>query len=388
MRTLYCAQRLIDGTGKPPIEKAAVCVEDGRVVSVGKRSDFGTRFEGSCVELGDCTLLPGLIDCHSHLCLDATIPNWPAKFEVGDIELTLRAVRNMDTDLRAGITSLRCMGDRNFVDVHCRQAVADGRLPGPSMKVATRGIRATHGHGLIGYPFDGVETVRRVVRENIKAGADIIKLFLTGTVPADPIACYPSAEEIQAAIEEAHRAGLPVTAHCIGGAGFDLALDLGIDCIEHGYFLTEKQIERLARSNTWLVLTPSPYLSAEWQSTVPEQLAAGFRSGREAASKSMAAIIRSGARYAVGTDGLHGRLAQDIAFLAELGAPPADALAAATSRAAVVCGRTGEVGTLEPGKWADLIGVAGNPLVDVAAIRHVKTVIARGRVVRQDTTCA
>ena len=97
-------------------------------------------------------------------------------------------------------------------------------------------------------------------------------------------------------IDEAHRAGLPVTAHCIGGSGFDLALDLGIDCIEHGYFLTEKQIERLSRSNTWLVLTPSPYLSAEWQSTIPEQLAAGFRSGRESASRSMAAIIRSGSR--------------------------------------------------------------------------------------------
>ena len=98
-----------------------------------------------------------------------SIPNWPAKFDVGDIELTLRAVRNMDADLQAGITSLRCLGDRSFVDLHCRQAVEDGRLPGPSMKVATRGIRATHGHGLIGYPFDGVETVRRVVRENIKA---------------------------------------------------------------------------------------------------------------------------------------------------------------------------------------------------------------------------
>jgi imidazolonepropionase-like amidohydrolase len=384
-RTLFCAQRLIDGTAKPPVENAAVCVEDGRIVSVGRRSDYGTRFEGSCVDIGDHTLLPGLIDCHSHLCLDATIPNWPAKFEVGDIELTLRAVRNMDTDLQAGITSLRCLGDRSFVDLHCRQAVEEGRLPGPSMQVATRGIRATHGHGLIGYPFDGVETVRRVVRENIKAGADIIKLFLTGTVPADPIVCYPSTEEITAAIEEAHRAGLPVTAHCIGGPGFDLALDLGIDCIGHGYFLTGKQIERLSGSKTWLVLTPSPYLSAEWQSTIPEQLAAGFRSGREAASKSMAAIIRSGARYAVGTDGLHGRLGQDVGFLVELGASPADALAAATSRAAVVCGRTQDVGTIETGKRADLIGVDGDPLTDIDAVTRVQTIVARGRLIRHTT---
>jgi imidazolonepropionase-like amidohydrolase len=240
---------------------------------------------------------------------------------------------------------------------------------------------------LIGYPFDGVDAVRRVVRENIRAGADFIKLFLTGTVPADQIVCYPSAEEIGAAIEEAHRAGLPVTAHCIGGSGFDLALDLEIDCIEHGYFLTEKQVERLARSKTWLVLTPSPYLSEDWQSTIPEQLAAGFRSGRDAASRSMEAIIRSGARYAVGTDGLHGRLAQDIGFLVDLGASLIDALAAATSRAASVCGRAQEVGTLEPGKRADLIGVSGNPLSDVTAVSHIQTVVVRGHLIRQGTTC-
>ncbi len=384
-KTLYCAKWLIDGTGKPPIEHAAVCIEGDRILAAGKRRDFGSDFEGRMIDLGNQTLLPGLIDCHNHLCLDASIPNWPAKFDVGDIELTLRAVRNMAADLQAGITTARCLGDRSFVDVHCKQAVDSGSLPGPSLIIATRGIRATHGHGLIGYPFDGVDTVRRVVRENIKAGADIIKLFLTGTVPADPIICYPSAEEIKVAIEEAHRAGLPVTAHCIGGSGFDLCLDLGIDCLEHGYFLTEKQIERLVQSETWLVLTPSPYLSEEWQSTVPQPLATGFRSGREAASCSMAAIIRSGAKYAVGTDGFHGRLGQDISFLVELGASPSDALAAATSRAAKACRCAQQAGTLEPGKRADLIGVAESPLIDIGSINRVRTVIARGSMVRQDS---
>lgn len=257
IKTLYCAKLLIDGTGNPPIVDGAVCIESGRILSVGRQQDFGADFEGQMVELGDQTLLPGLIDCHNHICMDASIPNWPSTFDIGDIELTLRAIRNMGTDLQAGVTTARCLGDRSFIDVHCRQAVDSGGLTGPRLLVATRGIRATHGHGLIGYAFDGVETVRRVVRENIKAGADLIKLFLTGTVPADPITCYPSQEEIRAAVEEAHRAGLPVTAHCIGGIGFDLCLDLGIDCVEHGYFLTEKQIERLAKVDSWLVLTPS-----------------------------------------------------------------------------------------------------------------------------------
>jgi imidazolonepropionase-like amidohydrolase len=382
-KTLYCAQLVIDGTGKPPIADAAVCTEGSRILSIGRREDFGSNFDGPKVDLGEQTLLPGLIDCHNHICLDASIPNWPSKFDVGDIELTLRAIRNMDADLQAGITTARCLGDRSFIDVHCKQAVDSGRLAGPSLLIATRGIRATHGHGLIGYAFDGVETVRRVVRENIKAGADLIKLFLTGTVPADPITCYLSLEEIKVTIEEAHRAGLPVTAHCIGGVGFDLCLDLAIDCLEHGYFLTEKQIERLAKTDTWLVLTPSPYLSDEWQSTVPQDLAAGFRKGREAASLSMSAIIRSGAKYAVGTDGLHGRLGQDINFMVQLGASPAEALAAGTCEAAKVCGRIQQVGTLEAGKCADMIGVAGNPLTDIAAVNRVQTVIARGKVIRR-----
>lgn len=381
-RVLYCAKLLIDGTGTPPIEDAAICVEGDRIASVGRRSDYGSGFDGSRVDLGAQTILPGLIDCHNHLCLDASIPNWPAGFDVGDIELTLRAVRNMAADLQAGITTARCVGDRSFVDVHCKQAVASGGVPGPALMIATRGIRAPQGHGLIGYPFDGVETIRRVVRENIAAGADVIKLFLTGTVPMDPIVCYPSREEIEAALDEAHRAGLPITAHCIGGTGFDLCLELGFDCLEHGYFLTDKQIERLAGSKTRLVLTPSPYLSEEWQSTLPEQLAGGFRSGREAAFRSMAAVIRSGARYAVGTDGLHGRLAQDVGYLVEMGASPADALAAATSRAAEVCGLDRQVGTLAPGKTADLVGVLGNPYTDMAALNRVRTVVARGRVIR------
>jgi imidazolonepropionase-like amidohydrolase len=383
-KTLYCAKLLIEGTGNPPIMDAAVCIEGNRILSVGRRKDFGSDFEGRKIELSEQTLLPGMIDCHNHICLDASIPNWPSKFDVGDIELTLRAIRNMDADLQAGITTARCLGDRSFIDVHCKQAVDIGTLNGPSLLVATRGIRATHGHGLIGYAFDGVETVRRVVRENIKAGADLIKLFLTGTVPTDPIICYPGLEEIKAAIEEAHRAGLPVTAHCIGGEGFDLCLDLGIDCVEHGYFLTEKQIERLAKTDTWLVLTPSPYLSDEWQSTVPQGLAAGFRNGREAASYSMMAIIRSGVKYAVGTDGLHGRLGQDINYLVQLGATPTDAIAAATCKAAILCGRIQQVGTLEPGKYADIIGVAGDPLADIVAINRVQTVIARGKIIRRD----
>ena len=132
MKTLYCAKLLIDGTGNPPIVDAAVCIEGGRILSVGRQQDFGAILKVRKVELGDQTLLPGLIDCHNHICLDVSIPNWPSKFDVGDIELTLRAIRNMDADLQAGITTARCLGDHNFIDVHCKQAVDSGSLTGPA----------------------------------------------------------------------------------------------------------------------------------------------------------------------------------------------------------------------------------------------------------------
>lgn len=373
---------LIDGTGRPPIEKGAVRIQGDRIVAVGAEKDINPVSGVQIIDCRDQVLIPGLIDCHSHLSMDPTQENWPARLNDSDAEQTLRAVNNLGADLKAGVTTARSLGDRNFLDIVCKKAVESGKLSGPRLLVATRGIRTTHGHGMVGYPFDGPDAVRQAVRENVKAGADVIKLFITGTVRTGPeLPCYPSAEEISVAIQEAHRAGLRAVAHCIGGTGFETCLAAGLDCFEHGYFLTDAQIDLLVKSDRWLDLTPSPFFTEERIRTLPSEIANAFRKDRDEVARRMEVIIRSGVKFAVGTDGMHGELAREIEYLVGFGASEEQALAAATRNAAAVLGLEGSVGTLESEKFADLVGLQGNPLKDIRALKKVGTVISRGKLV-------
>ena len=371
---------LIDGTGRPPVEKGMIKIDGDRIAAVGPEKEVGMTAGIPVIDCGDQVLIPGLIDCHCHVSMDPTQENWPARLNDSDVEQTLRAVNNLAADLRAGITTARSLGDRNFLDVACKRAVESGKLLGPRLVVATRGIRATHGHGMVGYPFDGADSVRRAVRENIKAGADLIKLFITGTVRSgEELPCFPSAEEVSVGIEEAHRAGLRTAAHCIGGPGFEICLAAGLDCFEHGYFLTDRQIELLLKSGRWLDLTPSPFFTEERIRTLPLEIADAFGKDRDEVGRRMEVIIRSGVKFAAGTDGMHGELAQEAEYLVRFGAPESQALAAVTRNAAAVLGLEETVGTLEPGKSADIVGVGGNPLKDIRALKQVKTVISRGK---------
>lgn len=371
---------LIDGTGGPPIDKGALRIEGDRIGAVGPEKEIGAPAGFRIIDCGDQVLIPGLIDCHCHVSLDPTQENWPARLNDGDVEQTLRAVKNLAADLKAGVTTARSLGDRNFLDVACKKAVEAGKMLGPRLLVATRGIRTTHGHGMVGYAFDGPDAVRRAVRENIKAGADLIKLFITGTVRTGPeLVCFPSPEEISVAIEEGHRAGLKTTAHCIGGKGFETCLAADLDCFEHGYFLTDREIELLIKSNRWLDLTPSPFFTEERIRTLPVEIADAFRKDREEVARRMEVIIRSGMKFAAGTDGMHGQLAQELEYLVGFGASESQALAAVTRNAAAVLGLEESLGTLEPGKFADIVGVEGNPLKDIRALKEVRTVISRGK---------
>jgi len=244
---------VIDGTGGPPIEKGAILIEGQRIIRVGKEEEFREKTVVPVLDCSDQTLLAGLIDCHNHLSLDPTLDNYLYRMNDSIPELTLRATKTMAVDLQSGVTTSRCLGDRGFLDVECKKAVNSGLVPGPRLLIATRGVRALHGHGFVGYPFGGVEQIRTAVRENLAAGADVIKIFITGTLRGPKeIPSFFSKEEIQAAVDEAHRVGIPVATHCIGGTGFEWALETGIDTIEHGYFLTDKEIDLLAKSGKWL----------------------------------------------------------------------------------------------------------------------------------------
>ena len=168
--------------------------------------------------------------------------------------------------------------------------------------------------------------------------------------------------------------------HCVGGMGLDWAIDLGSDSIEHGYFMTDHQIDRLAESACWLVITPSPFFAETRIRTLPQHLADDFRRERDLVAERMAAAIKGGIKFAVGTDGMHGGLAKDAQCLVEMGASTEDVFRAVTRNGAQVCGLEERIGTLESGKFADIIGIKGNPLEDIRALQSVRTVIQGGRI--------
>jgi len=372
---------VIDGTGGPPIEKGAILIEGQRIIRVGKEEEFREKTGVPVLDCSDQTLLPGLIDCHNHLSLDPTLDNYLYRMNDSIPELTLRATTTMAVDLQSGVTTSRCLGDKGFLDVECKKAVDSGLVRGPRLLIATRGIRALHGHGFVGYAFGGVEEIRTAVRENLAAGADVIKIFITGTLRGSKeIPSFFSKEEIQAAVDEAHRVGIPVATHCIGGIGFEWALETGIDTIEHGYFLTDKEIDLLAESGRWLVMTPSIFFTDARIKTLPTGLIDGHLHQRDEVAQRMRAAIKAGIKFAVGTDGMHGGLAQEIKYLVDFGATTNQALMAATCNAARACGLEESIGTLEPGKYGDVIGVKGNPLEDIGALKRVKTVVSMGEI--------
>ena len=187
------------------------------------------------------------------------------------------------------------------------------------------------------------------------------------------------------AVEEAHRAGVPVATHCIGGEGLSTALETGIDVIEHGYFASDHELERMEKAGRRLVMTPSIFFTDARIGTLPPQLIEPHLRQREEVGQRMSAAIRSGVKFAVGTDAMHGGLAEEIRYLTEFGASFGSAVQAATIRAAQVCGMESDIGSLEPGKIADVIGLEGNPLEDITALQRVSAVMKAGAVVSLKT---
>ncbi|MFC2124033.1 amidohydrolase family protein [Bacteroidota bacterium] len=373
---------LWDALREEALPDEAILIEDGLIKAVGSVHEIESYPHDQVLDCPDATLMPGLIDSHTHLSMDPTLENYLDRMSDTVTELTLRATAMMQKDLYAGITTCRCLGDKELLDIACRRAVEAGQIQGPRLQVATRGIRAPHGHGFVGYPFDGKEQIRMAIRGNVKAGADLIKIYITGTLKGDgDLPSFLTREEIHAAIEESHKLGKRVASHCVGGVGLDWALELGLDTLEHAYHITDSQIEHLSQSDTWLVLTPGPILTDSRVQHLPANLIPGHQREKNEIFERMAATISAGIPFAVGTDGMHGELAQEIQYLVNMGASPHIALTAGTLNGAKICGIENLTGSLEVGKQADIIAVEGNPIEDLSALKRVKAVMKQGEMI-------
>lgn len=381
------ADWLFDATGGPLIERGAVLVDGDRIVATGPAREVPPGDDE--IPLPGATLLPGLVDAHTHISFNMGEQPVGALERGSAVHRALRATRYLRQDLQAGVTLIRVVGEMEFLDSAVKDAVAAGTIPGPRMVVATRGLAATNGHGgeWPGNAVDGVDEMRKAVRTNLRRGADLIKLLVTGSVdhPGGHFNCGFSAEEIATAVEEAHRAGKPVGVHAVTPGDVRLCVELGVDAIEHGHMIDQPTIEAMVERRTWLVATLAIVLDEELLApdleANPTFAEVEWLPRRAAAPQAYRAAVAAGVRWACGTDAMHGRMADEVAALVTIGLSPADTLVAATRSGAEICGLGDRLGTLEPGKLADLIAVDGNPLESIESLRSVRLVMQGGRVV-------
>lgn len=394
MRTTYRAARVFDGVSGHVTEDGAVLVEDGRIASVGPAADLPAGAE--ITDLGDATLLPGLVDAHVHLVWSASAEPHGLVERESPALTALRSSANAALHLRAGVTTVRDVGATGGLSVDVARAVELGVLPGPRVIAAGRAIAMTGGHGwFLGREADGPDAVRRAAREEMKSGATCIKLMASGGVyghAEEPGSPQLTVEEMSAAVEEAHKAGRKVAAHAYSVAAIENALEAGVDSIEHGSFLDRQTAERMRDSQTFLVPTMSVYAAMDAKG--PELGTPGYVRRKttevlEASREAFRLALDAGVPVAAGTDcgapgHTHGALHEELRLMVEAGATPKQALRFGTSAAARLLGLDGEVGSLEPGKRADLLAVAGDPLQDVRALEEVLMVLRDGAEVARE----
>jgi imidazolonepropionase-like amidohydrolase len=402
-RTIVKAGHLLDVKSGRMLAGQAVVIEADRIVSVGAAADAKISAQDRLIDLHDATLLPGLIDAHTHLTGDPG----DAGFEGLAISLpreTLTGAKNARTTLEAGFTTVRNVGARGYSDVALRDAINAGDVPGPRMMVSGPPLGITGGHCddnrlpaeyhvVADGVADGIAGVQRKVRENIKYGVDLIKICATGGVLSlgdNPQASQYTREEMQAIVADAHRLGRKVAAHAHGAQGILWASEAGVDSIEHGSYIDDAAIAEMKKNGTYLV--PTLYL-ADWflanaeALRIPPGMLAKGREVMPLARRNVAHAFASGVKVGFGTDAAvypHGLNAREFAVMVKLGLSPLQSIQAATINDADLLGWSGKVGTLETGAWADIIAVDGDPLRDVTTLERVKFVMKGGAVVKNE----
>jgi imidazolonepropionase-like amidohydrolase len=383
--------RLIDGTGGAPMEDAVVVFEGDRISTVGVADATTIPIGAEVMDVTGKTVLPGLINCHSHFCLDGSSDPATALKQRSFTENVLIAAQHAEAALRAGITTVRDLGGWEGVDLGLKKAINDGLIPGPRMLVSGKMLCMTGGTAhFIGREVDGPDEARKGAREQLKAGADIIKVMATGgvmTPGVDPGSAQLTFEELRAAIEEAEKAGKLTASHAQGTTGIKNAVRAGVDSIEHGFFLDAEAIDMMLERETFFV----PTLAAMYEviERGPEfgipafaiekaQRASGahldsFRRAREA-----------GVRIAAGNDGgtpfnRTENLASELERMVAAGMSPLEALATAHRAAAQLLRLAEQIGSVEPGKLADLVVLDADPQADISALRQVHMVIKAGQ---------
>jgi imidazolonepropionase-like amidohydrolase len=404
-RTLIRAGHVIDVHTGNELADETVIVEGDKIVGLAKTADTPAKEGDRVVDLAQYTVLPGMIDVHVHLTM---VTNFDPYFELSmtPAKEAIQGVENAKTTLEAGFTTVRNVGASGFTDVALRDEINAGHIPGPHMQVSGPPLGITGGHmdeNLLPSQYnvqgdgvaDGIAAVQHMVRRNIKYGADLIKIGASGGVLSkgdDPQASQYTLEEMQAIVADAHRLGRKVAAHAHGAQAILWASEAGVDSIEHGSYINDEDIAMMKKHGTYLV--PTAYL-VDWM-RANMKLPAFYQQKMTDVGNAMKAnhkrAIAAGVKIAMGTDAAvypHGLNAHELdVYVNQYGMTPLEALKTTTLNAADLMGWTDKVGSLEPGKWADVIAVSGDPLKDIRTLEHVSFVMKGGVIYKDEVAPA
>jgi imidazolonepropionase-like amidohydrolase len=406
------SRALIDGTSAQSRQDQEILIRGDRIVAVYNAGTRPAPPGAQIIELGAATVLPGLIDSHTHIFLQGEVPaaggydiqllKFPASYRVA------RAVVAARRALEQGFTTIRDVETEGagYGDVGIKQAINEGYIPGPRMFVATRSISTTGGYPLEGYApeivvpkgaqlIDGPVEARKAAREQLDHGADWIKVYMTHRSWVDEQGALVSqptltVEELRAIVDEAHGWRKKVACHAYNGVGLQRALDGGCDSIEHGLEITDAQIAQMIKQGTWYV----PTLAVYYYDPDPPDIPSGKRDRKRVAvhGVSFRKALAAGVKIAFGTDvggfPWSDPIAQEFARMVEFGMTPMQAIQSATSKAADLLGERGELGIVAPGAYADLVAVQGDPLRDVNELKKVGFVMKDGIVFRSPPSSA
>lgn len=405
--TVIKAAHLFDGKSDQVVSPGVVVVQDGKIVAAGSRATEPAGAE--VIDLGNATLLPGLMDAHTHLTGESST-DWKKdeldQFKKPIPQVAIEATTYARRTLLAGFTTVRDLGSDSLIDVGLRNAINAGAVPGPRMLVSVHAIGSRGGHcdGTAGYRpdllkepgpeqgvADGADQVRSAVRFNVKHGADVIKVCASGGVLslADKVDSPQLTQaELDALVDESHALGRRTAAHAHGAEAAKRAVRAGIDSIEHGSFLDDQALDLMRQKGTYFVFTPVLCMNERLaKAGAPANIIEKAAAATAAANNTFKRALGKGVKVAFGSDAAvcpHGQQVIQFAAMVKLGMKPLAALRTATSIDATLLGVNDKLGTLEAGKLADVIAVPGDPAADITAVEKVFFVMKDGVVFRND----
>ncbi|MHC1770275.1 MAG: amidohydrolase family protein [Flexilinea sp.] len=397
MKKFIKSKQLLFDVEIPPIPQGILVYEDDRILEIGSLETIEIPNDCPVIDCSEDTVMPGLIDSHCHITGNSKYRiTLKESHTIGLPTAMIRGTMNLREDLATGVTTMRTLGDVEDVELHFREAERRKEIESPRLIISIRALRPSHGTApFLGFAADGVDEIRKRIRENFSMGADVVKLFISnvsnGLTDVDyrrgdltQVPAY-TREELFAAIGQAHDLGMKVAGHAIGGPAMRWAMEAGIDSVEHANMLEEQDIEYFVKYGTYL---SDPNLQLFFDDETGFSSRDNFKqpwwrekvlAARKMSEDYIPLAMRAGTKVCLAVDSTHAFLWKEVKYLAALSGSNIESLKAVTKNSAELLGMQDSIGTLEKGKFADIISVKGDPLTDITVLKDVNLVIHDGK---------